>query len=180
MTMRTQWRIGVLVAATVAASGCAGVAPASACKEGAAAPPTGIPLVRAESRYDSIMVAIEAPSTICDGTPMPMRFVLRNVAGRQITLTHVYSRFVAYFEIQDEAGVRLWDTGPVPHSPVSLPLANGDSLEQRAIWPQTSARIPPAGPGGYRVIGRAVLDRTQWPATPPIRFTIRAREDSQR
>lgn len=178
--MRIHWRTGVLIAAIVAASDCTALVPASPCKGGAAAPPTGTVLARDESRYDSIVVAIEVPVTICVGTPMPMRFVLRNVAGRPITLTHLYSRFVAQFEIQDEGGVPIWDTGPVPYSPASLPLASGDSLEQRGTWPQTSRRIPPAGPGRYRVVGRALLDGRQWPETPPIPFTIRAREDSQR
>ena len=175
MTLCTRWRAGMLMAATVIASGCTAVVPVSPCNGSAIAPPTGTRLVRVENRYDSIVVAIEAPVTICDGTPLPMRFVLRNVAGRQITLTHVYSRFVAQFEIQDETGFRLWDSGPVPYSPASLPLMNGDSLEQRGTWAQTSTRIPPAGPGRYVVIGRALLNGPQWPQTPPIRFTIRAR-----
>jgi hypothetical protein len=182
MTTRTYWGVGALLAATVAASGCTAFRRASPCEGGAAASPTGTALARVESRYDSIVVAIEAPVTVCDGTPLPMRFVLRNVAGRKITLTHMYKGFLTQFEIQDEGGVPLWDSrGPVPSSPVSLPLANADSLEQRGTWALTSRRNPPAGPGRYRVIGRALLEGgREWPQTPPIRFTIRAREDSQR
>lgn len=130
---------------------------------------------RAETRYDSIAVAIEAPVFICMGTPLPMRLVLRNTAGRPITLTYVYTFFTAYFEVQDDAGRHLWDSDSVPLVPTSQVLAAGDSLEHRLSWHLSSARAAPIGPGSYRVLGRAMLEGKSWPGTPPVTFTIESR-----
>lgn len=172
MKMSVRQRSLALIVACFAQLGCAGIARPGPCDTSTGAPLRTFALNRAEARYDSIAVAIEAPASVCVGTPLSMRFVLRNIAGRPVTLTHTYGSFFPQFVIQDALGRWVWDTGPVPLAPGARVLATGDSLEGRGLWRLTSNRFPPIGPGSYRVLGRAWMEVKAWQETPPLTFTI--------
>lgn len=148
-------------------------------------------IARVERQYDSILVALEAPSAICLRSPLPLRFVLRNVAGRQIRLTHTAGAwrdrsvspadrgawnggFAAGFGVYDDRGYKLWDSDAMPDTPEVRPLAAGDSLEYHWSWNGDSDRDPKVSPGVHRVIAWAWIETAPQPRpkTPPLHVRI--------
>lgn len=159
---------------------------AASCRSGAAPEwcnadsrkPSTLPITHAERGYDSIVIAIEAPSVACIGTPVPVRVVLRNVAGRELVLTHTAGDFAGAIEIRSDPSnlpQSFWHSNAVPHTPGTALLRKGDSLELVRRWPRGSWSED-MRPGRYRAIGRVALEMgpwRPWPETPFVEFILR-------